>query len=788
MEAFLENQLKKTLYVHYPLKAEEGKGIEAKLFQKEIEKEIVLWDGVDESCWSFRGKGNTEFTGGMVDINTNSTENYWPETENPNGAYSTFGDYTLYLDVAGLDLAEYNQIYFEMKSECDGHHSPMVRAGFENDGVKKIPDVYSREGFNAITLENGTWCKRIWTITEIPHDKITKIFFRFHKYGKELSASENMRYQLKNIRMQKVKQTQVTKGWQCEKDTVSCSTSGYWTYGKKTAVANTSEESFSILDAETGSVVLQKNINTVNHTLGEFKIVDFSELETVGSYKIRIGENETEPFPIGNAILENAVWRVINFLFCERCGFPIPGKHGTCHQDVYVDHKDLRMIYTGGWHDAADVSQQTTQTAEVVHGLLECAEAVKDDEMLYLRLLEEAGWGMDFVLRTRFGDGYRASSAGLRRWTDNLIGNIDDVPGRCHNNPFDNFIMAGVEAMGAKLFLGTDPELAWKCRSAAMEDFAFAEQTFETEGIVRPLPQEHTYNASMSQHYAAAAWAAAGICEIAPDLEMADKSAAYLTKLINCQDQGEAVPGFMGFFYRDESKSHIVHFSHQAREHIFAQALVKAYEVLPDHKEAKSWKKAMESYGSYIKKLMDFGAPYGMIPAGIYCTDELEDEETFELVHPRLDFSVERANYEEQLKSGVAVNDRYCVRNFPVWFSFRGNNANMLSQGKGASLIGKALKDDALIEIAREQIYWIAGKNPFGNSFIYGEGHNFGKQYNALAGEIIGSLPVGTQTQENEDLPYWPMANIACYREIWTTSAGHWLWLAADLYYGGKQE
>jgi len=42
-------------------------------------------------------------------------------------------------------------------------------------------------------------------------------------------------------------------------------------------------------------------------------------------------------------------------------------------------------------------------------------------------------------------------------------------------------------------------------------------------------------------------------------------------------------------------------------------------------------------------------------------------------------------------------------------------------------------------------------------------------------------MPVGVQTRGNEDLPYWPPANIATYREVWTTPPGRFMWVAADL-------
>ena len=47
---------------------------------------------------------------------------------------------------------------------------------------------------------------------------------------------------------------------------------------------------------------------------------------------------------------------------------------------------------------------------------------------------------------------------------------------------------------------------------------------------------------------------------------------------------------------------------------------------------------------------------------------------------------------------------------------------------------------------------------------------------------MVGSIPVGIETHGNGDVPFWPMENNAAYKEVWTTSAGRWLSLAAELY------
>lgn len=52
-----------------------------------------------------------------------------------------------------------------------------------------------------------------------------------------------------------------------------------------------------------------------------------------------MGDYRSKPFCISQDVAKSTVWKLINFLFCERCGYPVPGKHGTCHGDVIAHHK-----------------------------------------------------------------------------------------------------------------------------------------------------------------------------------------------------------------------------------------------------------------------------------------------------------------------------------------------------------------------------------------------------------------------------------------------------------------
>lgn len=785
MDKQFQEKLEESLYIHYPLKIEAKSSALERLLKKKAVDFACLWDGKSLESWSFEGDGEVSAIGGSLRLHTWTRAEKWPDSEvrahdATQGTYATFGSYIARLRISIPDTDPANRISFRIKPECPGMHSPVVRVGFVNDGEIKIPDAYSREGFHAMNLQNHQWNDCVWEIGSIAHDRITEISFNIHRYGREVSGGDDMFFELSDIRLQRVEED-IVHGWQCREETAVFPYTGYLAGGKKTAVLHTMADEFQIICADSGETVYTGAVEQVCDCRGRFGIADFTEVKESGKYRIRFGGRESDEFSVGTDVLDTTLWKLINFLYCERCGYPVINCHGTCHQDVLARHNGVSAVFAGGWHDAADVSQQTVQSAEVMDGLLAAAQSVKQREpMLYRRLMEEANWGLDFLLRTRFGDGYRAANVSIRRWTDGKIGNMDDESADVNNRSLENFICAAAEAFASEQFEEMDRELSWKCLEAAKEDFGFALERFEKLGTEPLHMEEHTSAASLSQYYAAVVWSAARLYSRTKEDIYARTAEKYADKMVSCQERSTDTP-LRGYFYRDESKKHIVHSSHQSRDYIFAAALSEICQALEGSSNRKFWEDAMRLHGEYLKKLSTYTHPYGMIPAGVYHISEAEDRLTFEAVHPNADYDTGRENYLEQLRNGIPLGDGYYVKVFPVWFSFRGNSAIHLSMGKAASVLGKYFSDQELMDIAAEQLYWTLGKNPFAQSLIYGEGKNYGQQYTALLGETVGEMPVGVQTRGNEDLPYWPWANIATYREVWTTPPGRWMWIAADL-------
>ena len=112
-----------------------------------------------------------------------------------------------------------------------------------------------------------------------------------------------------------------------------------------------------------------------------------------------------------------------------RCGDDIPGVHSPCHLNSYTTHPDGRIVPNfGGWHDAGDVSQFEICTAEIAHALIDLADALKDkNNFLTKSILQEARYGINWLLRTRFGDGFRALAVEYSIWQPNVVPNKEVI-------------------------------------------------------------------------------------------------------------------------------------------------------------------------------------------------------------------------------------------------------------------------------------------------------------------------------------------------------------------------
>ncbi|MGA7409300.1 MAG: hypothetical protein WBW33_02380, partial [Bryobacteraceae bacterium] len=100
---------------------------------------------------------------------------------------------------------------------------------------------------------------------------------------------------------------------------------------------------------------------------------------------------------------------------------------------------------------------------------------------------------------------------------------------------------------------------------------------------------------------------------------------------------------------------------------------------------------------------------------------------------------------------------------------------------KALSSTAQFRNDLAAADLAQQQAEWVVGRNPFAASTMYGEGYDWEPLYSVRSGQIVGALPVGIETREFNDAPYWPHQICWTYKEVWTHPVGRWLWLMQDI-------
>ncbi|GAB4014965.1 glycoside hydrolase family 9 protein [Spirosoma migulaei] len=702
--------------------------------------------------------------------------------------YATYGNCRLQLNLNGANWEAYNRLEFFIYPQAQGAQVVNINMDVRNKNRSAKNGTLMASADHLINLTNYQWNRCYLDLSDIRRDEVDQLGFYVSLKGKNITTGDSVIYYIDQPVLKQVKTQEISHGWLPAPNSIVYSTSGYMAQGQKTAITNWTKDKpnsrFQLINEATHQVAYESNAKPVQTSTGAYEVLDFSDFKKAGTYHLVLGPMKTAAFEIGTRIWTASQWRVLNYIFCQRCGYAVPNIHGQCHLDLFSEHKGKSISYSGGWHDAGDLSQQTLQTADVTFALLESFKNQRtQNPLLAARLREEAEWGLNFVLKNRYDDGYRASSMGLLIWQDGVIGTLDDIHSvRVQNNAFDAFLYAAYEAYAA-MTLDGDAAYSEYLGKIAREDFSLAMKTYRKSGYGGFTQMyEHNYNTSQSQYMATVSWAASMLYQLTGETQYAQTAAEFIRYTLECQRTTPLgdVKGLAGFFYRDTTRKSIVHFVHQSRDQVYMQALILLCQTQRSHADYPKWYRAVQLYGKYLKDILVYTAPYGMIPSGVYHKEEAADSAAFYSLHLFPPANAKEL-YTEQLTKGVKLDEAHYLKRFPVWFSiFNGNTAVHLATGKAAALCGHFLTDETLLQIGREQLYWTVGKNPFCQSLIYGEGNRYPQLDSFSSGEITGAIPVGIRTANNEDVPWWPAINNATYKEVWVTSAGKWLSLLAE--------
>jgi hypothetical protein len=676
----------------------------------------------------------------------------------------------------GQDWTGYNRISLWIYPDLPGFYTTALDFRLYNDGQEKLPALFGQEGETSLILRNHEWNHVVWEIGNVARDKITGFEASYGLSGSAPGEADSIRFFFDDLTLERVEPDK-TEGWDVWRGRIAYSQEGYQTGAPKTAISSgLTAKSFQVIDPQNDRVLLSKPVATVTSAIGNFQVMDFSELRTPGRYILSADDVKTQPFPIGADVWVESIRKVLNFFYMERCGMGVPGVHAACHRDWTCVHGDRRIVINGGWHDAGDLSQQAEATDEITYALFTLAEKLRarnGDPALYARVLEEARWGLDWVLKTSFGDGFRDVGSINSRRTDGVMGTDDDITVTARNSPMTNFEAAAVEAIAYRILKDVDPRLAVYALQMARADWRFALQglpgivkspnlfrgNFDSDNVEDELP-------AMAIQTAIDLWKATG------DRQYEDKAVEMARFITDAQQRMRPdwnIP-LTGFFYTSTRRDRLLHYCHRGRDQAPMLALTALCRAFPDHDDWIKWYTAATLYSEYLKTIAAYTGPYAVLPASVYA-----DTEYLHVPETRME------SYRKQVLNGIPLGQGHYLRLFPVWMDYRGHFGTILPQAQALAAAGLLRNDQASVDLAGHQLEWILGKNPFAESTMYGEGQDFVPLYSPSSGDMVGGLPVGIQTRGEKDQPYWPVQSTWTYKEIWGHPATNWLWLLSAI-------
>ena len=594
------------------------------------------------------------------------------------------------------------------------HPSRNPNVSFALDLMTTTPDgtlTPSRE--TNLDIPQGRWVQVLWEIDYYPRDSVLRFEICQTCTGFDRKIGEPyVTFDFDFLELQKV-EADHSEGWDLPAGEIVFSHVGYRPADKKVALtAAGDEKTFSLLNRR-GKAVWEGDVQWVQQKGNSFASLDFSAFQQPGTYTIRYGNAVSQSFTIGENIWEQPLKAAVNFYYHQRCGYPVEGIHGVCHQDVMGFYGDEIKPVNGGWHDAGDLSQGAWRTAYACYALLEAGEK------------EEAAWGVDWLLKTRFADGRHMSWSTVRMYTDGEVGTPDDVVTPAAYVPWELFLTSAVFCKA-----GED--------QAAVEDWEAALRTSAWE----------------EASYLEASWgavASARLYEQYGEERFREAALRFSRLLLRCQEQ-EFVDGipYAGYFYTSTRRQGLLQDYHAAFNEAPMLALSELSRVFPG--QSAPWKEAARLYvRAYLMPGSRISAPYHLLPAGIFRRADMRTPDDL-------------AQYE----AGTQLNEHYAIRTFPIWKDhvFHGATNFHLSQAWALAAAAKLLEDQEAMNLVQEQLEWTLGRNPFGASLMYGVGYNYAPNFVYCTKNVKGAIPVGVDCLRNDE-PFWNGSANATSHEVW---------------------
>lgn len=600
-------------------------------------------------------------------------------------------------------------------------------------------------------LEAGKWHNVVWEITNMERDKVKhfNIFQTLIGYD-DVIGEEYVTFDFDRLQLQRVDADNY-EGWAVPESQFAFSHIGYRPQDLKQALtaAGTLKE-FQLLD-EKNQVVYTGQTQQIKNENGTFTQMDFSEFCVPGTYRLKYGSSISKSFPIGEDVWLEPMFSGINFYFCQRCGYDVPGIHSICHKDWFGFHEDDKKVINGGWHDAGDLSQGYYRTAIGSYVLMRNLLVVQDNPALVdlaTKLKDEAWWGIQWLLKTRFADGHHISWARQRIYSDNVEGTIDDVVIKAQNVPWENFLGAAVLILAGQVYPELETKQRQELEEAALDNWGQAYKT--GDGWTSASYQEASWGAISSVL----------LFQKTHDEKYRQAALRFGQLLMDCQEQvfQEGIP-ITGYFFTSSERRRPIYNNHGAFNEAPMLALRTLCQAFPEEPDWIKWYSSAAIYSDYfMKRGSEIAAPFHLVPNAVY---------------RKADMLAHRNEYNRkfnmiQYNDGTQLNENYAIRTFPIWDGelFHGGTSCHLSGSWALAEASRLRNDEAGMHLVGKQLEWTFGRNPFDQTLMYGVGYNFTPQFAYCTKNIVGSLPVGMDSMKDDE-PYWHGSAYATSKEMW---------------------
>ncbi|MBC2606489.1 glycoside hydrolase family 9 protein [Pelagicoccus albus] len=204
---------------------------------------------------------------------------------------------------------------------------------------------------------------------------------------------------------------------------IRLNTVGYLPEVAKTAtvVGADKADRFAVIDSATGKIVLKGKLGESfdSPQTGETaRLLDFGKLNKEGSYILQVpGLPDSAPFSISDEALNHSLENIMVGFYGQRCGEAVEFEwdgdtfaYDACHlDDAWLDYLEPekageKKVSTGGWHDAGDYGKYTVNASFASAMMLQAWERRSEAlESLELPFIPEHGGELpDFLDEIKF--------------------------------------------------------------------------------------------------------------------------------------------------------------------------------------------------------------------------------------------------------------------------------------------------------------------------------------------------------------------------------------------------